>query len=229
MYFIAVVDDNQNDLNRINQVIQDFCIENNIQMDLQLFDSPLKMEKPEIFDIIFLDIDMPDINGIDYAKTLDKPVYLVFITHMDHLVFDSFTVHPYDFIRKAQLDKQIPFTLKDIFHELNKQNAFIVVKTNRGQAKIKVADIIYCETIDHITTIYTYDQESYSIRQSLKETIKQIQSDHFIRINKSHYINMNYIQSFNHKTITLKNEIIIPIGKNKYDLFIKKYLCDFSS
>lgn len=223
MYNITIIDDNQQDLDYIFSLIDDYCQINKHEVKIQCFNDPLQIKDLIRQDIIFLDIDMPTINGIEFATSLSNNTVIIFVTNMEHLVFDSFKVHPFDFIRKSQMDKELSYTLKAVFNLINEKNRYIVLKTKLGKAKIKINNILFCETTDHITTIYTVN-ESFQVRKSLKEIMKMINSNNFLHINKSYYINIDYVKVYDRKKVIMNNDKIISIGRDKYHLFIERYL-----
>lgn len=226
MYSIAIIDDNLDDLNNTYNLINDYCFNHNYNVNIQCFDNPPSaINILENFDVLFLDIDMPNVNGIDLAATLSRNIILIFITNYDNLVFDAFRAHPYDFIRKAYLETQLPLTLNSIFKIINKQKKYLALKIPEGKLRLPLNEIIYCEIIDHITFIYTIEQ-NYQLRKTLKEVIDLIPSDNFFKINRSYYINLSHIKRYNRKQVTMSNDTVISIGEGKYNSFEQHYLND---
>lgn len=223
MYNITIIDDNLQDLNYIFSLINNYCQINKHEVKIQCCNDPLQIKDLINQDLIFLDIDMPSINGIQFATTLSNNTIVIFITNMEHLVFDSFKVHPFDFIRKSQMNKELSYTLKAVFNLIDEKNKYLILKIKQGKVKIKINDILFCETTDHITTIYTIN-ELFQVRKSLKEIMMMIQSNKFFHINKSYYVNLEYVKVYDRKKIIMYNDKIISIGKNKYHLFIQRYL-----
>ena len=214
MYNITIIDDNQQDLNYIFSLINNYCQINKHEVKIQCCNDPLQIKDLINQDLIFLDIDMPSINGIQFATTLSNNTIVIFITNMEHLVFDSFKVHPFDFIRKSQMNKELSYTLKAVFNLIDEKNKYLILKIKQGKVKIKINDILFCETTDHITTIYTIN-ELFQVRKSLKEIMMMIQSNN---------VNLEYVKVYDRKKIIMYNDKIISIGKNKYHLFIQRYL-----
>ena len=210
-------------LNYIFSLINNYCQINKHEVKIQCCNDPLQIKDLINQDLIFLDIDMPSINGIRFATTLSNNTIVIFITNMEHLVFDSFKVHPFDFIRKSQMNKELSYTLKAVFNLIDEKNKYLILKIKQGKVKIKINDILFCETTDHITTIYTIN-ELFQVRKSLKEIMMMIQSNKFFHINKSYYVNLEYVKVYDRKKIIMYNDKIISIGKNKYHLFIQRYL-----
>lgn len=201
MYNITIIDDNQQDLNYIFSLINNYCQINKHEVKIQCCNDPLQIKDLINQDLIFLDIDMLSINGIQFATTLSNNTIVIFITNMEHLVFDSFKVHPFDFIRKSQMNKELSYTLKAVFNLIDEKNKYLILKIKQGKVKIKINDILFCETTDHITTIYTIN-ELFQVRKSLKEIMMMIQSNKFFHINKSYYVNLEYVKVYDRKKLS---------------------------
>ena len=89
MYNITIIDDNQQDLNYIFSLINNYCQINKHEVKIQCCNDPLQIKDLINQDLIFLDIDMPSINGIQFATTLSNNTIVIFITNMEHLVLEK--------------------------------------------------------------------------------------------------------------------------------------------
>ena len=127
------------------------------------------------FSIYFLDIDLTNDNGIQIATSIKKKnptAKIIFTTSRNDLIYNAITVQPFYFIRKNELegDLAIAFTLlKDYF--VNKP--FYSFKYESEQIKIYIEDIIFFETNDHLSTIFT-NSKQYHIYISLKELLIEL-------------------------------------------------------
>ena len=130
MIRIAIVDDEQIILNSIHKKIQDILNELNIEFEIQDFTSgktALKEITEKVFDIIFLDIDMPDVSGMTIAKKIriqEENLEIVFITNKDELVYDAIKVVPFRFIRKSRFDEEIQEALHEFIAKSNSRKSF---------------------------------------------------------------------------------------------------------
>lgn len=108
MITIFICDDDNIYLNKLEEYFYKFFEENSLNYELKAFtDSKVLLQsiKKKICDILVLDIDMPEINGIEIAKYIrnfNSDITLIFITNMEHLVFESVKYTPYRFIRKSK-------------------------------------------------------------------------------------------------------------------------------
>lgn len=135
---------------KINCEIDLYTTENSIRLLEYLKSCPV--------DILFLDIDMPTISGMDIAEALLNSkikTLLVFVTGQDALVYKSFKYHPFGFIRKAFFDDEITGVVKGLVEEIQKSSDTFLFKTNDGFNRIKLKDILYFESESNYLNLHT--------------------------------------------------------------------------
>lgn len=119
MYKVIIIDDNKNDLNMMkNKII------NCNKLELECFQDVSKIDMNKNYDAVFIDIDMPMMNGIDFAnqyKLKHLDTFIIFVTNHSELVFDTFKVHPFDFIRKEHFDLEIERVIEELIFLLDKK------------------------------------------------------------------------------------------------------------
>ncbi len=172
-------------------------------------------------DLLFLDIQMPGINGLEFFKTLQNPPSLIFTTAFRNFAADAFEVNAIDY-----LVKPIPFErfLKAInkFLDISSAKAvaspasdtsFIVLKSDKKSFKIKVSDILYIESLDDYVKVHTFNQKlvCYLRLAALEEQLKF--SPNIIRIHRSFIINTEHVKVFTSYNVEIGDRTI-PIGRN---------------
>ena len=226
----CVLEDCNRDLNQIISCIQ---ADNNLndQLSITSYTSASQIDlTTDIFDILLLDIDLPDKSGIDFANDYIK-IYpntkIIFISSHDELVFDSFKVHPYNFIRKENIDIELNDTLLELLDLLKMHKKEIVLNNKDNTTIIQQSDIIYIESFKHYCYIYTKrTTEPYKIRTNMRQILEDLNFC-FYRINRSYIINLNEIKQIKNGRVILKNnmEVTLQRGqikkfKNTYDHFL---------
>lgn len=175
------------------------------------------------YDIAILDIDMPHADGFKLAthlKEKNTEILIIFFSCKDHLVFDSFKVHPYDFIRKSENDEVIVSRLYKAFEIIEERKSYYVYKKNYDSKLIPFKEIVYFyKTLNdlHICTL----NEEYTQRRALKDV--NVPS-YFCKITASLIVNMGFVKSYNEKQIFLKNGKYFNIGRQKMRIFNKEYI-----
>lgn len=176
-------------------------------------------------DLVFLDIQMPELTGINFMKILgDKQKYILTTAYSEyalegyeHNIVD-YLLKPISFERfyKSALKAQERF----IFNE-NREESHFFVKSSGQQHRINFEDIFYVESIKDYVNIKTSEQE-YIVLDTLKSMEQQLSESSFVRIHKSFIINLNQIKSFDSKKVILFSDQEIPIGESYRNNFLTK-------
>ncbi len=197
---------------KLNCEIDLYTTENSIDLLEYLKTSPV--------DILFLDIDMPTISGMDIAETLlnsEVKTLLVFVTGQDALVYKSFKYHPFGFIRKTYFDEEITGVVKGLVEEIQKSSDTFLFKTNDGLNRIKLKDILYFESESNYLNLHTANTV-YKFRSTISTTEKELSAKGFIRIHKGFLVNQKHIFSVKSENIVLSNSVVLPIGRTNREL-----------
>ncbi|MBB6062757.1 DNA-binding LytR/AlgR family response regulator [Thermosipho japonicus] len=175
----------------------------------------LKNKKNNEPDVIFLDIEMPSVNGIKASKYLNK-YEIVFVTAYSEYAVDAFEVNALDYLTKPVSEIRFLETIKRIEEKLSKKVInTIAVEHNNEIIFLNFDDILYFEYFDKniiaITKNDEYVIKHYKSLGSLEKDLPQ----NFVRIHKSYIINLNFIEKFIKEPISLemKNKKLLPIGK----------------
>lgn len=197
---------------KLNCEIDLYTTENSIDLLEYLKTSPV--------DILFLDIDMPTISGMDIAETLlnsEVKTLLVFVTGQDALVYKSFKYHPFGFIRKTYFDEEITGVVKGLVEEIQKSSDTFLFKTNDGLNRIKLKDILYFESESNYLNLHTANTV-YKFRSTISATEKELSAKGFIRTHKGFLVNQTHIFSVKSENIVLSNSVVLPIGRTNREL-----------
>lgn len=215
MYTFAIIDDNEDDQNKIYKCMSEECQVNNIDFECQIYSSSLNFHFDIEYDAVFIDIDMPKENGIQFARRLNQQyeTKIIFITNYSNYLHASLDAHPFQFINKENLKFESIRVFKQLFNELNKNNYTLTVNEKNEKKMIQIKDIYYIESDDHLLHIYlkNNNQDLY-IWDTLSHIYNQLRPYGFIQINRSTIINMKYIKNINTKNICLKNNIMLKLG-----------------
>ena len=222
MIRIAIVDDEQIILNSIHKKIQNILNELNIKFEIQDFTSgktALKEITKKVFDIIFLDIDMPDISGMTIAKKIrmqEENLEIVFITNKDELVYDAIKVVPFRFIRKSRFDEEIQEALHEFIAKLNNKKIFYIFSTSNGEKTVQPTQIRYVEVSSHKLSIHMLN-ESFITSGNLKDIEEQFYTYGFIKVHQSFLVNFRFINYIKRNEVILDNGTALPLSRSRYE------------
>lgn len=185
--------------------------------------------------LIFLDIQMPGINGIEFAKTIPQETFVIFTTAFSEFATDSYEVDAIDYLikpvklerfQKAVDKAQTYFKLfKADYANNNIENIaddYFFVKADRKIFKISFADILFIEGLKDYVVMHTENQKVITA-MNIKTIHEQLPKKMFVRVSKSYIINAKKIDSVDNNTVYIgKNEI--PIGNIYRDFFFNEFV-----
>lgn len=178
-------------------------------------------------DILFLDIDMPEISGVELRKKAQEVPACIFITSHPEFAVESFELETLDFIVKPlKLDRfeQTMKRISDFFEIRKKAHLFessiggdiIYIKEGHEQIKVKMHEILYLEALKDYTKIVT-PRRKHCVLTSIGNLLKEEQFRSFIRIHRSFAVQKNFIDKKLPSEILLNNGTAIPIGRSYKD------------
>lgn len=244
MIRIAICDDSswsldniaRNVHNSIKKYLTDFCVykyHNGIIL--------LNEHKKDPFDIVFLDIDMPNLSGFDIAKEfrcMKKNCFIIFVTNHSELVYESMDFQPFNFIRKnceISLEDSIERIVKKLMHHMRQHEKIILESDLSGKVAVNICDIAYIESDKHYVIYNIVGRaQPIKIRDSLKACEEKYAEFDFIKIHKSFLVNLKYISSFDYSDDQITLGIVskkLPLSKNykkvvdeRYTLYLRSTL-----
>lgn len=182
-------------------------------------------------DLIFLDINMPGINGIEFARTIPKQTLIIFTTAYSQYALDSYEVDAIDYLLKpidpVKFRKAVNKAI--VYHSLlineekdnvdSVDNNFIFVKSDRRYFKVQLSDILFIEGLkDYV--IIQMENKRIITRMNLKTIHEQLPNKIFLRVNKSYIVNKDHIESFDNNDVFIRN-YEIAIGNSFRDDFFE--------
>lgn len=211
---IALCDDEPESLTIIQAELYKSAEKLNIEIETYVYNNGNKIvdlicKDKEDFDILFLDIDMPDISGLEIARKLrekSSDIILIFISAHEQYVFESIEYNPFRYIRKSRIKKEVLLALKAAYARLEEmKDSYIVVKTEESEVRVKHSDIMYFETTARKVGIHLNDGEVFIVRKTIRGLSEELNDEHFIKVHSGCVVNARYIHKFSNRDITLDN------------------------
>jgi len=183
---------------------------------------------------MFIDIEMPSINGLDFVSSLERKPMVVFTTAYSDYAVKGFELDAADYLLKPITLDRFLKTIDKVINRLNLHNAanksdkedgyqYLIIKTDKKYVKLNYNDIIYIEGLKDYVKIHT-EKERYLALVNLKNIELQLPSDIFIRVHRSFIVSMNKIKEIEGNTIKMFNGQEISIGKEYKDTFFEKMI-----
>lgn len=217
MLHIAVCDDEKTMLNHLKQLVYDFFHKKKIAIVLSLFSSGEELlQSGQEMDILFLDIQMKQIDGMKTAQKLRErgcKAEIIFITILKEMVFCSFEVRAFDYLLKPVQRKDFDHTLERLMDSMEKAELDkLLIQIGNENHIIRFDEILYCEVIDR--KIYLHldtgnKLEYYDRMDNLAEKL----DNRFYRCHRSYMINLQYLESYKRGYACMEGGHEIPVSR----------------
>lgn len=176
-------------------------------------------------DILFLDIEMPGMNGLQFAEQIEKNTLVIFTTAYPQYALKSYELDAIDYLVKpienARLEKAI--TKAEAYHGLLKKSKpnntvisyseeFLLVRSERQYRKVFIKDILFIEGLKDYVVIHEVSSEKIITAMNLKSIHQKLPDPLFIRVSKSYIVHIAYIDRFDSRTIFIQ-DTEIPLGE----------------
>lgn len=180
-------------------------------------------------DLMFLDIEMPKLKGLDFIKILSDPPQVIITTAHREFAIDSFELEVLDyllkpiaferFLKACMRYKRLFFQEKEAPEVKKAETEFLYAKTNRKVAKIRISDILYIEGMSNYVKVVCTEQ-TFIIYSSMSAILQELPA-YFLRIHKSYIVNKHKVTFFSKEHVEI-SEVQLPIGKTYQQAVEKK-------
>lgn len=178
-------------------------------------------------DILFLDINMPGINGLEFRKKMSQVPVCIFISSHTDLAFETFALDTLDFIAKpvtlekftktlGRIEEYLDIRHKAALFESTLGGDTISIKEGYEKTKIKLHNILYLEALKDYTKIVTAEKK-HCVLASLGVLLKMPEFSSFLRIHRSYAVQKLFVEKVISNEIILKNKTVLPIGRSFKD------------
>lgn len=178
------------------------------------------------FDALLLDIEMPDMNGVELAakvRTVDVDIPIAFITGEKDYVFQGYIVEAIGYLLKPVDLKDLKDLMKRIEIKLGSNEPVVLIKTQDGLESVKQSSILYVESNDHKTEVVTAVKVYFS-NQKFYEWEALLDSNVFQKIHRCTLVNLNHIQKILKKECEVDNGKIFTIARGQWEPLMQAFL-----
>lgn len=183
-----------------------------------------KIINEQNIDLIFLDINMPEISGLSFAKSINKNIKIIFTTAYREYAIDGFDLRAVDYLLKPisfdrllqaidkYLDENVIVSKPTVQEQETIKNNYIFVRSDRKMVKINFEEILYIESIGDYIKIFLTDKNVIT-RENISGVEAKLPKNNFIRTHRSYIASVNKIESFTNEYLEIKNKMI-PISRS---------------
>lgn len=222
---IAVCDDDEKDIAKLTNILENYYISKDIDFKIDLFASGKALfqsyKSPNDYHVLLLDVEMPVLNGIRIAEivrtTIDKHVIIVFISNYPKYMQDSFRVHPFHYVTKPITMKNIYELMNHIIEEIMDSHIiYSLISTENGDMTINIKDVLYIEVVNGkkgILKFHFFDKD-LTTKGTLSYWKNELKEYNFYQCYRSILLNLTHIHYFEKHFIILDNGQKIPVGRS---------------
>ena len=219
MIKIAICDDEPKICSVYQTRVQFILKGQKIKSSIDIYTQPLEFLealKAKAYDIILLDIDMPELSGLQLAEKIQglpgKPL-LIFVTNQDALVYQTFLYHPFSFIRKSFLEEELETVLLQAVKEVSGRKIRYTFRCGKETVSLLLSDILYLEAEGNYIRLHTQDTD-YRFRETLANVERELEPQGFVRIHKGFLVNQEAVYRIGSDEVTLFDQERLPIGRS---------------
>ena len=233
---LTICDDDR----RIREIIAEAVREVSQSIEIECFkDASAILSKGYNTDILFLDIQMPGIDGMNAAKLLrsnGKKTVIVFVTAIEEQVFNAFDVGAFQYIVKPFDRNRIKEIIKKAIEQVEEKDYIektvrekesekvrsIMVKSGGVNTKVIISDITYAEIFDRRIVLHMIGRDNIEYYGRISE-LEGVLGKDFYRVHRAFLINLTFVRSYDSRSVNVSGEEI-PVARGKYQELIKTYL-----
>lgn len=225
---IVVCDDIETERERYTVYCREFSKKHKIDIEMKSYnggnDLLLDLENPKFYttlDILFLDINMPGINGVETAQKAREIGYagiIVFITVSKEHYEKAFDVRAFNYVRKGEHNEKRfeEVFLKAIKAAEDMRQEVIVLSGGGELRQIEVREIEYIEVVKRVMTIY-YNGQTFEFISTLEKLENQLFNHGFQRVHRNYLVSLSHVKSISYEEITMLDEKKLPVGRKYYN------------
>lgn len=221
-YKIAICDDEPKQIEYLSAIVLTWAKKQSHLVEMRTYASAMAFlfdySQEKDFDILLLDIEMPEMSGVELAKVVRREnhaVQIVFVTGYYEYFSDGFDVSALHYLIKPVDERKLLSVLERAASNLDYRQRGVLLSSSDGAVKVSLADIHYVESQNVYVVVHTAT-EVYRLRTSLTNFSREL-DETFLKVHRSYIVNLKYIKKICRTDITMQNGDLVPIRRGMYD------------
>ena len=215
---IAICDDDPIICNYIEKIILDYTHTKGYSVIVQVYNSGTSFicDTKDDFDLVFLDIELNDMTGVEVGKFLRNnkdSIEIVFISAHPEYALELFKIRPVDFLTKPFDKSEVEKIIEEYYKKYHSEHEYLTYKFGSDIGRIRFDDILYISSYLRKISIHKTNGENIEIYAKLDDIEAKIPKQIFWRIHKSYIVNIRKVELFQYETMKLENGEVLTISK----------------
>lgn len=228
MYKIAICEDELLQKTYMNNLLKKIAKENNVDFDIRLFATGEQLLEAgyDEYDMIILDIEMGQINGIEVAKRIrqtNKEVKIIFVTGVEKLWPEGYNVNAYRYIVKPVEEQSFSKAIVELLETMDRPQQYIMLKNEGTLERIAISNIKYLAIQDRKVELYIRGR-SITTNIPMQEWEEMLGGHGFASPHKSYLVNLQYVSRLNKESLQLTTGEEVYVSKRKYKTFKEEFM-----
>lgn len=230
MLKVAICDDEPICAEKVRRYVENYFVGRKIrfQADTYTDATGLLQNAEKGYDILFLDVDMPDLDGIHLGRELRKKnrkAVIIYISALIQYAIDGYSVHAFQYLLKQDLEQTFSPCMDDVMQHFWSRGSFLI-PTDAGGRKVPYEDILFFEVQNHTIIAHTrnQDRETWPFSGKILELETQLSSAGFLRVHKSYLANMRHIVQLETTGALLTDGNLLPCSRINFAKILQSYL-----
>lgn len=219
---IAIVDDEKIQVELLEKYVSSWASEKKVRVFIEKFYNTESFEfswsMNKKYDVLLLDIQMPEQNGVELAKKIrkeDSMISIIFITAVSDFIQEGYEVAAINYLIKPVEEQKLDECLSRAADKIQNEEKTIIIEVDGAFNRIKQKDILYIEAFAHSIDINIINRK-YTVRKSISEIEKELDGKSFIRCHRSYIAGLRYIKKIENNELELDNGSVLPISRRQY-------------
>lgn len=222
MIKIAVVDDENIICSYVEQSLLNLSKKYGISIETDVFNSGedlIKTIKETFYDVIFLDIKMKDLSGIDISRIIrntmgNEAIQIIYISGNTEYAIEVFEYDPFHFLPKPLNNEKIENAFVKLIHKLRLKSEAFTYKVGHDSVTVAIKNILYFESNKRKIIIH-YSDKKDEFYGSLENILQQLGKYNFLHIHKSYLVNPVHVHKCTYESVEMSNHVVLPIAQSK--------------
>lgn len=221
MYRLAICDDDQADVVYLRSFLEKWAKDSKTALKIESYPSAeaflFQYEEDKSFDLLLLDIEMGEMNGVELARRIrqeNRLVQIIFITGYMEYIAEGYDVEALHYLLKPVTEAKLFMVLDRAAERLKSKEKELCLALPGTVVRIAFCEIRYLEVQKNYVTVY--GEEAYTVKKTLNELEKEL-DDSFCRIGRSHIVNLHFVKKITRMRVILKDGRELPLSRSFYE------------